>query len=73
MRRAREDAYDLLGGVVRQIGVEAMQRGSETALQHDLRRIAALASVVDLSATLGRSTDRPEIDGGDILNKLLGG
>ena len=50
-----------------------MQRGSETALQRDLGRIAALAGVVDLDATLGRSADRPEIDGGDILDKLLGG
>ena len=45
-----------------------MQRGSETALQRDLGRIAALAGVVDLDATLGRSADRPEIDGGDILS-----
>ena len=73
MRRARQDAHDLLDGFVRQIGVETMQRGSETALQHDLGRIAAPASVVDLDATLGCSTDRLEIDGGDILDKLLGG
>ena len=50
-----------------------MQRGSETALQRDLGRIAALAGVVDLDATLGRSADRPKIDGGDILDELLGG
>ena len=39
-----------------------MQCGNETALQRDLGRIAALASVVDLDATLGRSADRPKIN-----------
>ena len=71
VRRAREDAHDLLDGVVRQLGIEPMQRGAEAALEHDLGRIAALARVVDLDAALDRSADRPKVDYGDILDELL--
>jgi len=54
VRRARQDAHDLLDGVVRQVGVDTVQPGSEAAFQQDLCGIAALARVVDLDTTLDR-------------------
>jgi hypothetical protein len=71
MRRARQDAHHLLDGVVRQIRIEAMQRGTETASQHDLGRTATFPRVVDLDAALGGSADRTEVDDGDVLLKRL--
>ena len=73
MRRARQDAHDLLDGVVRQIGVEAMQRRAEAAFEHDLGGIAAFARVVDLDAALDDGADRAEVDRGDVLDELFGG
>ncbi len=72
VRGARQDAHDLLDGVVWQIGVEAMQRRTEAAFQHDLGGTAAFPRVVDLDAALDNRADRPEVDLGDVLDELFG-
>ena len=59
VRRARQGAHDLLDFVVRQIGIEAMQRRGEPALEQNLRRIGALAGVVDLDAVSLHSNPSP--------------
>ena len=73
MRRARQDAHDFLDGVVRQIGVEAVQRCAETAFEQNLGGTAALTRIVDLDAAFDDRSDLAEADGGYVFDQFFGG
>ena len=73
MRRARQDAHDLLDGVVRQLGVEAMQCCGEAAFEQHIGSTAAFTRVVDLDAALDDCADGVEVNGRDVLDELFGG
>ncbi len=70
-------AETLLMRLARRAGVDGLaampQRRSEAAFQQDFGGVTAFPCVVYFHASLNGSANRPEIDNGDILNKLFCG